>query len=763
MANALFRRLRCSSAVGALISPYAILGFEPPLVLDFDENFYRTGGTATDLVSAATHTRAGNATMVDSDGVLKWAPHNLLTYSEQFEQWGTPATVEDNSAVAPDGTTTAAKITTFVGFANQGVFLQSAAFTWNNQTGAFYVKAGTTSIVSVCSVVNQVRAYFDIGNETVGNTLNCTASITPVGDGWYRCECVSTSTGSGGYYAIVVEEALRSVNPWNGYVGTGKHLFIWGAHLYRSDLGGMVNNPVRGDSYVQTTSAAVYLPRVGHHIYNGSAWVDEGYFHESEARTNLLTYSSDFTQWTNYGSSDSIASGVASPDGSENATSVIEDTATSGHGVYSLISGSASPYTASVFVKANTANYVSIRISTDNDNKQYAIVVDLSDGSVTDTRSTGSPVSTSHSVQDVGNGWYKISATATNTSSNVYHNISVSNSATPTWTAKSTPTYTGDGTSGVYLWGAQLEAASTMSSYIPTSGATATRAAETLTIPAANLPWPEPVVIGEEEVSDPSLWVGSANWSVNTETGTATVVSASSSGDDLNIGLLVTSSLQEQYLIEFTVESISGGSVSISGSRLSTGTIIQVTSPGTYSYVVNPTITGGGSLLVNISAGGVSTVVSNISVREINPLAVSIQMDGTMTYADEGVAAQQYFTRWYKDGNNQIFARFSTDGANTGEVNFWQINAGTVDFRDSSGTAYSPGINVPFNIASRHGSTFINGAVDGTALTANLTPTALPNLSATNMQIGSTFMGTIKLFRVWADDLTDAGIEEASV
>ena len=75
---------------------------------------------------------------------------------------------------------------------------------------------------------------------------------------------------------------------------------------------------------------------------------------------------------------------------------------------------------------------------------------------------------------------------------------------------------------------------------------------------------------------------------------------------------------------------------------------------------------------------------------------------------------------------------------------------------------YTPDINVPFNIASRHGSTFINGAVDGTALTANTTPTALPDLSSTDMQIGSTFMGTIKLFRVWADDLTDEGIEEAS-
>jgi len=30
------------------------------------------------------------------------------------------------------------------------------------------------------------------------------------------------------------------------------------------------------------------VPRIGHHVYNGSAWVNEGYLHESESRTNLL-------------------------------------------------------------------------------------------------------------------------------------------------------------------------------------------------------------------------------------------------------------------------------------------------------------------------------------------------------------------------------------------------------------------------------------------------------------------------------------------
>ena len=93
---------------------------------------------------------------------------------------------------------------------------------------------------------------------------------------------------------------------------------------------------------------------------------------------------------------------------------------------------------------------------------------------------------------------------------------------------------------------------------------------------------------------------------------------------------------------------------------------------------------------------------------------------------------------------------------------FLQEKGALNDFRASSATAYSPGINVPFNIASRHGSTFINGAIDGTALTADTTPTALPDLSATDLNLAFDYMGTIRQLRIWNQDLGDTGIAEAS-
>jgi hypothetical protein len=87
---------------------------------------------------------------------------------------------------------------------------------------------------------------------------------------------------------------------------------------------------------------------------------------------------------------------------------------------------------------------------------------------------------------------------------------------------------------------------------------------------------------------------------------------------------------------------------------------------------------------------------------------------------------------------------------------------GNTEYVETSETALTPGTLVPFNISSRHGSTFVNGAVDGVALTANTTPTALPDLSNTDLAIAYDFMGTIGTFRQFAGDIGDTGLVTAT-
>ena len=142
---------------------------------------------------------------------------------------------------------------------------------------------------------------------------------------------------------------------------------------------------------------------------------------------------------------------------------------------------------------------------------------------------------------------------------------------------------------------------------------------------------------------------------------------------------------------------------------------------------------------------------------------MSIQIDGKMTYADNSLIAEVQPYRWQLDNGNYILLGVQTINTRTGQIATSQRAAGSgLDYVSGAIDTYTPDINVPFNIASRHGSTFINGAVDGTALTANTTPTALPDLSSTALELGQTFMGTIAQFRMWNEDLTDTGIAEAS-
>ena len=184
--------------------------------------------------------------------------------------------------------------------------------------------------------------------------------------------------------------------------------------------------------------------------------------------TNLVTFSEDFSGYTTNNSS--ISSNViSSPDGSLSASKLIENTATAEHTIQKQVSvTSGNAYSISVFVKKDEISSVQFGFTGSNFASPTRSIFDIENGIITIN------VSNTASIQNYGNGWYKLKVTnttnATGTAMLILQTIKSGQA-----------NYTGDGVSGFYMWGLQWEQQTYCTSYIPTAGAIETRVVELLT------------------------------------------------------------------------------------------------------------------------------------------------------------------------------------------------------------------------------------------------------------------------------------------
>ena len=186
------------------------------------------------------------------------------------------------------------------------------------------------------------------------------------------------------------------------------------------------------------------------------------------AEQNLVSYSQEFDNaaWAKTAAT-VTANTTTAPDGTTTADSLVETAANNFHiasrGAGSITSSGLTTF--SCFAKANTRTFIVLQIN--EGANRFATLFNLSTGAVVTTNTTGSPTSTSNSITSVGSGWYRCIVTC-NVTSTCDPIVALSDSATPTWSA-SVPVYTGDGTSGLYIWGAQLEQRSAVSAYTATT------------------------------------------------------------------------------------------------------------------------------------------------------------------------------------------------------------------------------------------------------------------------------------------------------
>ena len=421
-----------------------------------------------------TFTRASTGTYVGGDGALKTAVTNLVLRSEEFDNtaaWSLNATtVTANSLMSPAGTTTADTLFEDAVTASHGLLDISASITSGaTYTFSLYAKANTATVVQLLGRsagfgVN-VWANFNLSDGTVGTVgTSTTASIQPAANGWYRCSVTGAATGTatGGFAIGLTGNDANSLR-FPSYAGnTATGLYIWGAQLEQASTAG---------EYVPTTSTINSAPRFTHDPTTGESL---GLLVE-EARTNLVLRSEDFsTSWPVTNATVSTNNAIA-PNGNLIADSLIETSATALHYTQQIVNPvtSGASYLLSVYAKANTRSSIELL-------DPYALVgrtFNLSNGT-TSASQTGAGAPASFAIQPVGDGWYRCSIGVTASGTSIALRITISNG--------SATSYPGDGTSGIYLWGAQLEAGAFPTSYIPTTSATVTRAADVATITGTN-------------------------------------------------------------------------------------------------------------------------------------------------------------------------------------------------------------------------------------------------------------------------------------
>lgn len=226
------------------------------------------------------------------------------------------------------------------------------------------------------------------------------------------------------------------------------------------------------------TSATTNTPRFD---YDPVTLAPKGLLLE-EARTNLLLRSDDFANASWSKTRSSITSNtVVAPDGTTTADKLVEDTtATSTHLVAQSVTLSINQtYTLSVFAKAGERGRIVLQTgSVANWVAEVQVGFDLTTGTLF-TTGFGTSAGT---ITPVGNGWYRCSIVGTMKSTGTSGSLNII--LCPNGTA--TYSYTGDGTSGAYIWGAQIELGSFITSYIPTVASQQTRAVENAIISGTN-------------------------------------------------------------------------------------------------------------------------------------------------------------------------------------------------------------------------------------------------------------------------------------
>ena len=460
------------------VRPTLDLAFAQTKILDSRITFTRSSTATYVNYAGIITTAAANEPRFDHDpatgeslGLLvEEARTNDLTYSQYFTgaNWDvkTNINVLPNAGLAPDGTYTATNVVPTTTNSYHQISLYSPH--GSASSVSVFVKANGYNRIALIQNGFQNNGLYEF-DLSAGTAASAISSITSHPNGWYRVAVRFPNTLNR-FDIYFYNNSNQSSFAGDGSSG----VLVWGAQWETGSFPtSYIPTPATFTSRASTATyydASGVIQTAGSGVARSAAFFPDsngtmqsaGLLLE-EARTNGDTDSATLSvSW-------SVANGtfanatLTAPDNSSTVKLLTENTSAGEHYIGRFYDNTYTGHALSVYVKPN--GRTRIRMSLDTTAGGLNVDFNLSTLTI-----TGGPDRAGY-IERLPSGWYRITGVAIGGYRGYCQIMLLDNSGASS--------YTGNGTSGIYLWGVQYEkAVSYSSSYIPTSGSTVTRAAD---------------------------------------------------------------------------------------------------------------------------------------------------------------------------------------------------------------------------------------------------------------------------------------------
>ena len=489
-------------------------------------NLGQTYDQATGILQVnGNNTVNGNA--VDKQLILQGG-NNLIIQSQLIggTGWTNPSnagtlTVTTNSIVAPDGTTTATSLA-FPAVSSAGTY----SFTQVTTSPTISVGQTYTASVWLKGATGGEQVYIAL---TSFNSLQNTNQRVTLTTSWQRYSITQTATQTS--ISFYIGNDLR----YGGTTSTSAQtVYAWGAQW---EFGSVASSYTPTTTTSITTNNNITLPTGnivsgltwdqgtgliqvnGNESVNGNAVDKQLYI---QGGNNLLTQSQSFSTWIT-GNLTVTANSTTAPNSTTTAAFLLPAATATNKSLYLSITANAVAYTNSVYAKAGGYNWLGLGygLGANNDGAYF----NISTGAL-GTVAAG----TTATIASVGNGWYRCTVTRTVAAGTSYCQIEPH-------TANNETSYTGDGVSGIYIWGGQMEAGSVASAYTPTT-TTAVSTVNNISIPNGSI-----TTSADSTFNTVKVGLGGGSVSTNTAVGYQAINAVATGSNNTAVGYTALASL----------------------------------------------------------------------------------------------------------------------------------------------------------------------------------------------------------------------------